>query len=49
MSDWLIRTFSMILWGIACICLGLVHNFGGLATTRWFLGMFEAGLFPGQA
>lgn len=27
--------------------MGLVHNKQGLYTTRWFLGMFEAGLFPG--
>lgn len=38
----------MVLWGIACVCCGLVHNFAGLATARWFLGLFEAGLFPGM-
>ena len=27
--------------------MGLVHNFGGLMTARWFLGLAEAGLFPG--
>ncbi|KAL1304988.1 hypothetical protein AAFC00_003892 [Neodothiora populina] len=37
----------MIIWGICSVCLGLVHNFAGLATARWFLGMAEAGLFPG--
>jgi MFS family permease len=37
----------MFIWGICCVCQGLVHNFAGLATTRWFLGMAEAGLFPG--
>ncbi|KAG7093052.1 hypothetical protein E1B28_009345 [Marasmius oreades] len=26
---------------------GLVHNYGGLITTRCFLGLFEAGLYPG--
>nr|POF23931.1 putative transporter [Quercus suber] len=26
---------------------GLVHDFSGLAAARWFLGMTEAGLFPG--
>lgn len=40
--------YSMVLWGIACVCCGLVHNFAGLATARWFLGLFEAGLFPGM-
>jgi len=37
----------MILWSIAQITMGLVHNKQGLYTTRWFLGMFESGLFPG--
>jgi MFS family permease len=37
----------MILWGICMTCMGLVHNFPGLAAARWFLGMAEAGLFPG--
>jgi MFS family permease len=27
--------------------MGLVHNFSGLMAARWFLGMSEAGLFPG--
>lgn len=38
---------TMTLWGICMTTMGLVHNFGGLATARWFLGMTEAGLFPG--
>jgi hypothetical protein len=29
------------------ICQGLVSNWGGLMTTRFFLGLFEAGMFPG--
>ncbi|KIW48136.1 uncharacterized protein PV06_00755 [Exophiala oligosperma] len=37
----------MILWGIVTVCQGFVSNFAGLAATRWFLGLFEAGLFPG--
>lgn len=37
----------MLLWGICMVCMGLVHNFSGLAAARFFLGMFEAGLFPG--
>ncbi|KAI5358614.1 putative major facilitator superfamily, MFS transporter superfamily [Septoria linicola] len=37
----------MLFWGICMTCMGLVHNFSGLATARFFLGMFEAGLFPG--
>lgn len=38
----------IVLWGITCVCQGLVTNFSGFATARWFLGLFEAGLFPGQ-
>ncbi|XHG00376.1 hypothetical protein AWENTII_003834 [Aspergillus wentii] len=34
-------------FGLVMICQGLVSNWGGLMTTRWFLGMFETGLFPG--
>lgn len=37
----------MVLWGICMTCMGLVHNFSGLATARFFLGVAEAGLFPG--
>ena len=38
----------MILWGICMTTMGLVHNFQGLMTSRWFLGLAEAGLFPGR-
>lgn len=38
-------TATMILWGITMTCMGLVHNYGGLVTTRIFLGVFEAGLY----
>ncbi|KAE8146013.1 putative MFS transporter [Aspergillus avenaceus] len=37
----------MFLFGLVTICQGLVSNWGGLMTTRWFLGMFETGMFPG--
>lgn len=37
----------MIAWGIVGVCMGLVHNFGGLLGTRFLLGLTEAGLFPG--
>lgn len=29
------------------VLMGIVKNFSGLAATRFFLGVFEAGLFPG--
>ena len=38
----------MILWGIVMTTMGLVHNFSGLMAARWFLGLAEAGLFPGR-
>jgi len=28
-------------------CMGLVKNYSGLMAVRWFLGLTEAGLFPG--
>ncbi|EJT72247.1 hypothetical protein GGTG_09113 [Gaeumannomyces tritici R3-111a-1] len=37
----------MILWGICMLCMGFVHNWSGLMASRWFLGLTEAGLFPG--
>lgn len=44
-SIWL--SLLMLLWGIMMTVQGLIHNYGGLLTMRWFLGVFEAGLFPG--
>lgn len=37
----------MFFWGIVMTCMGLVHNYSGLAAVRFFLGITEAGLFPG--
>ncbi|KAF2644252.1 MFS general substrate transporter [Massarina eburnea CBS 473.64] len=37
----------MLLWGICMTTMGLVHNFSGLMAARWWLGVAEAGLFPG--
>jgi len=37
----------MVSWGIVMVTMGLCHDFAGLATARWFLGLAEAGLFPG--
>jgi sugar phosphate permease len=33
-------------WGVVCLCTGFVQSFGGLVTTRIFLGFFEGCLFP---
>lgn len=40
-------SICMTLFGCVSIAQGFVQNFGGLMTTRWFLGTFEAGMFPG--
>ncbi|MCJ1286622.1 hypothetical protein MMC26_005968 [Xylographa opegraphella] len=37
----------MILWGIVMTTMGLCTNAGGLMAARFFLGLAEAGLFPG--
>lgn len=37
----------MIVWGVVMTTMGLTHNFSGLAAARFFLGLAEAGLFPG--
>jgi hypothetical protein len=36
----------MFMFGAVMICQGLVQSWGGLMTTRFFLGVFETGLFP---
>ena len=37
----------MVAWGIVMTTMGLVHNGAGLMAARFFLGVAEAGLFPG--
>ncbi|RDW64706.1 MFS general substrate transporter-54 [Coleophoma cylindrospora] len=37
----------MVFWGITMTFMGFVVNWSGLMAARWFLGLFEAGLFPG--
>jgi MFS family permease len=37
----------MILWAICLMSTGLIKNFGGFVVARFFLGVTEAGLFPG--
>ncbi|EAQ91529.1 hypothetical protein CHGG_03464 [Chaetomium globosum CBS 148.51] len=39
----------MIAWGIVMTLMGIVHNYAGLLSARIFLGVTEAGLFPGVA
>lgn len=37
----------MVAWGLVTTLMGLVHNYAGLLSARIFLGVAEAGLFPG--
>lgn len=37
----------MVLFGVVTLCLGFVNNYAGLLVCRFFLGVFEAGMFPG--
>ncbi|KAF2731715.1 MFS general substrate transporter [Polyplosphaeria fusca] len=37
----------MVTWGIATACHAAVKNKEGLYAARFFLGLFEAGMFPG--
>ena len=37
----------MIAWGVVMIGMGFVKGFESLLVTRIFLGITEAGLFPG--
>lgn len=38
---------QVIAWGIVCTMISLTQNFTGLCLVRVFLGITEAGLFPG--
>lgn len=44
-SVWIGRI--MITWGIITMCTAAVSSFGGLLAVRFFLGVAEAGFFPG--
>ncbi|KAK2461666.1 hypothetical protein APHAL10511_006129 [Amanita phalloides] len=37
----------MFLWGVVMTLHGIIRNYGGLLAVRFFLGVFEAGLYPG--
>lgn len=37
----------MVVWGMIMVTMGLCHNFQGMMAARFFLGVAEAGLFPG--
>ncbi|KAL1995280.1 hypothetical protein VTN49DRAFT_1467 [Thermomyces lanuginosus] len=40
-------SFCMFMFGLVTVCQGLVQNWSGLMATRFFLGAFETGMFPG--
>jgi hypothetical protein len=37
----------MVAWGVVMTLMGIVQNYAGLLSARIFLGVAEAGLFPG--
>ncbi|KAL4802454.1 major facilitator superfamily domain-containing protein [Aspergillus unguis] len=45
------RLFGMLMfaWGIVMTLMGIVQNYHGLLVSRLFLGVAEAGLYPGMA
>lgn len=54
-SNLLLKRFSPRVWLSICgmgfsactVFQGLVHNYGGLLACRFFMGVFECGMFPG--
>ncbi|KAK4056022.1 hypothetical protein OIO90_003017 [Microbotryomycetes sp. JL221] len=44
-SIWI--SFLAVAWGTCSTLMGVVQNHAGLVATRFFLGLAEAGLFPG--
>ncbi|OJD32291.1 high-affinity nicotinic acid transporter [Diplodia corticola] len=46
-SIWL--PITVLAWGIVMTLMGLVQSYKGLLTARFFLGLTEAGLYPGAS
>ncbi|KAK5106595.1 hypothetical protein LTS08_000716 [Lithohypha guttulata] len=44
-SKWMSRI--MVTWGIISMCQGATHNYAGVLVCRFFLGLAEAGFYPG--
>jgi MFS family permease len=42
-------TRRKVVWGVVMTLMGIVQNYHGLLAARLFLGVAEAGLFPGVA
>lgn len=55
-SNILMKRFTPHVWlsscilgfGIVMLAQGFIRNYSGLLATRFFLGLFEAGIFPGS-
>ncbi|KID72028.1 MFS transporter prlL [Metarhizium brunneum] len=55
-SNLLMKRLSPHVWlslcvlgfGVTELCQGFIQGYGGLLATRFFLGLFEAGIFPGS-
>ena len=45
-ANWL--AFLAIAWGLVTLGVGFLHTWEGFAVLRAFLGVFEAGFFPGE-
>ncbi|EXA35175.1 hypothetical protein FOVG_13936 [Fusarium oxysporum f. sp. pisi HDV247] len=44
-----LKTFigcTIVVWGVACVCVGLPHKFGGMMAARFFLGLTEGAVSP---
>lgn len=37
----------MVTWGIISMCQGATQNYAGILASRFFLGLAEAGYYPG--
>ncbi|KAF3937881.1 Sialin [Dactylella cylindrospora] len=40
-------SFCMFMFGLMTVIMGFTQNYGGILAVRFFLGLFEAGMFPG--
>lgn len=41
-------SFCMVCFGVIMLAQGFVQSYGGLLATRFLLGLFECGVFPGS-
>ena len=46
-ANWL--AFLAVAWGLVTLGVGFLHTWQGFAVLRAFLGVFEAGFFPGES